>query len=72
VTPQEAIDFVLERLEAPATEICKNLTDLVAKKAKTARFDDNATVLLVKLKGDNCTREKPEGNEISLELINGL
>jgi len=53
ITQQEAVDFVLQNQELPATEICKNLTDMVANKASNSCWDDNATVLLVKLKGDS-------------------
>lgn len=63
VTQQEAIDFVLKSLELPATEICKNLTDMVANKAANSCWDDNATVLLVKLKGDTLpSPQKPQNN----------
>jgi len=65
VKPQEAIDYVLQRFDVPATEICKNLTDLVATKAEHSNFDDNATVLLVKLKGDNCYSETAETSTVT-------
>jgi len=58
ISLQESVDYVLKEKGTNAKLICKNLTDLAAKKAGSC-LDDNATVLLVKLKGDDEDRCLP-------------
>jgi len=51
LSPQEAVDYVRGGEESSPHAICKKLTDLVKKKSVLS-WEDNATVILVKLTGD--------------------
>jgi len=64
VSSQEAVNFVLQEKESNAKLICKRLTDLVKARSKLQKcWEDNATILLVKLKGNELKESEPTTNQ---------